>query len=41
MSTVLVGDDDVVFDALKDILRAASRHGEAVLVVTLSNACPT
>lgn len=40
MSTVLAGDDGPLFDALRDALRGATAAGEAVLVVTLSNACP-
>ncbi|HWO93175.1 MAG TPA: YkoF family thiamine/hydroxymethylpyrimidine-binding protein [Dehalococcoidia bacterium] len=40
MSTVVAGDDDRVFDALKQAFRAASQRGDVVLVVTFSNACP-
>jgi uncharacterized protein YqgV (UPF0045/DUF77 family) len=40
MSTVTWGDDEAVFRALREAFRAATRLGPAVLVVTLSNACP-
>lgn len=40
MSTVVWGDDQVVFAALQEAYRRAVTHGPAVLQVTLSNACP-
>ncbi len=40
MSTVLTGDDEQVFAALKGAFRAAAARGDVVMVVTLSNACP-
>lgn len=40
MSTVLAGDDERVFDGVRDALRRASEAGEVVLVATFSNACP-
>jgi len=40
MSTVVSGEDDAVFAALKDAMRRSSDRGQAVMVVTLSNACP-
>lgn len=40
MATVLSGDDEEVLGAIRDALRRAAAHGEIVLVVTLSNACP-
>ena len=40
MSTVISGDDEVVFDAVRDLLRGAAAQGEVVLVATFSNACP-
>lgn len=40
MSTVVAGDLDAVFAALRDVFRDASDRGETVMVVTLSNACP-
>jgi len=40
MSTLTWGDDETVFDALRDAFVAAAAHGPAVLQVTVSNACP-
>lgn len=40
MSTVVSGEDDEVFNALRDAFRANSEQGDVVMVVTLSNACP-
>jgi uncharacterized protein YqgV (UPF0045/DUF77 family) len=40
MSTLLKGDDDDIFIALKEALRSVATRGEVVMVVTLSNACP-
>jgi uncharacterized protein YqgV (UPF0045/DUF77 family) len=40
MSTVVSGDYDRMFDALKQAFREAAEQGETVMVVTLSNACP-
>jgi uncharacterized protein YqgV (UPF0045/DUF77 family) len=40
MSTVVTGDDDDVFAALKEALRSAATVGKVVMVVTISNACP-
>lgn len=40
MSTMLSGDDDAIFEALRDVFRKGSEMGEIVMVVTLSNACP-
>lgn len=40
MSTVVSGDDEVVFDAVRDVLRAAAVRGDVVMVATFSNACP-
>ncbi len=40
MSTLLEGDDEAVFAALRDAFQAAARHGSTVMVVTVSNACP-
>ena len=39
MSTIIAGDDDAVFAALRDAFRSAA-DGEVVMVVTISNACP-
>lgn len=40
MSTVIVGDDEGVFAALKEAFQKAAEDGHVVMVVTLSNACP-
>ncbi len=40
MSTLAFGEDGVILDALKEGFRRATRQGPAVLVVTLTNACP-
>jgi uncharacterized protein YqgV (UPF0045/DUF77 family) len=40
MSTVIWGEMDEVFDALKEAFEKADSSGDAVMVVTFSNACP-
>lgn len=40
MSTLISGDDDLVFFALQEALCIAAREGEVVMVTTFSNACP-
>jgi len=40
MSTIVWGDDEKVFAALHDAFRKAASVGEAVMVMTVSNACP-
>ena len=40
MSTVVSGDHDRIFDALKQAFQVSAEQGEMVMVVTLSNACP-
>jgi uncharacterized protein YqgV (UPF0045/DUF77 family) len=40
MSTILVGQETEVFEALRDAFHGASDDGEAVMIVTVSNACP-
>ncbi len=40
MSTIIAGDPQVVWDALRDALALATDRCETVMVVTLSNACP-
>ena len=40
MSTLIWGDDEKVFAALLDAFREAAFLGEAVMVTTISNACP-
>ena len=41
MSTVIAGNEDAVFAALREGYRAARALGDVVMVTTLSNACPT
>ncbi len=40
MSTLVEGDDGVVFAALRDAFAGAAQFGGAVMVVTVSNVCP-
>lgn len=39
MSTVLTGDDTVLFAALHEATLAAAQSGRMVMVITVSNAC--
>jgi tRNA-Thr(GGU) m(6)t(6)A37 methyltransferase TsaA len=40
MSTLISGDDEAIFAALQSTFQHAAEQGQAVMVVTLSNACP-
>lgn len=40
MSTLIWGDDEEVFRALREAFREAAQAGDAVMTVTFSNACP-
>ena len=40
MSTLVHGDTERLFAALKDALESAAQLGPIVMVITLSNACP-
>jgi len=40
MSTLVWGEEGVLFAALHEAFRQAAEGGDAVMVVTLSNACP-
>ena len=40
MSTLVWGEEQTVFAALQEAFRQAAECGDAVMVVTLSNACP-
>jgi uncharacterized protein YqgV (UPF0045/DUF77 family) len=40
MSTLVWGEEGVVFAALREGFRRAAARGDAVMVVKLSNACP-
>jgi uncharacterized protein YqgV (UPF0045/DUF77 family) len=40
MSTLVLGSEESVFSALREAFGKATRRGEVVMVVTVSNACP-
>ena len=40
MSTIVTGDGDVVFRALKEAFLQSAEKGPVSMVVTFSNACP-
>jgi len=40
MSTVIVGETDAVFDALKSSFQSAAALGDLVMVASISNCCP-
>jgi uncharacterized protein YqgV (UPF0045/DUF77 family) len=40
MSTMVTGEDSVIFAALADAFSEASHKGHVVMTVTISNACP-
>jgi len=40
MGTITWGDDEVIFVALREAFAAATHFGPAVMVTTISNACP-
>ena len=40
MSTLISGDDETVFAALREAFRRTAGQGPTVMVATLSNACP-
>jgi uncharacterized protein YqgV (UPF0045/DUF77 family) len=40
MSTLVWGDDEKVFPALIEAFHSAAARGHAVMVITVSNACP-
>jgi uncharacterized protein YqgV (UPF0045/DUF77 family) len=40
MSTVIVGEADAVFDALKASFQAADALGDVVMTAAISNCCP-
>jgi uncharacterized protein YqgV (UPF0045/DUF77 family) len=40
MSTLVAGEDEAVFEALRDAFQAAAAHGGTVMAFTVSNACP-
>jgi len=40
MSTVIVGSEELLWKAMYDAFLLASQHGETVMLLTVSNACP-
>lgn len=40
MSTLVFGEDQVVLEALRQGFERATQRGPAVMVITLTNACP-
>jgi uncharacterized protein YqgV (UPF0045/DUF77 family) len=40
MSTVIAGDSNAVFDALKAAFESAAAIGDVVMVASISNCCP-
>ncbi|GIV99648.1 YkoF family thiamine/hydroxymethylpyrimidine-binding protein [Roseiflexus sp.] len=40
MSTLIAGEEETVWEALRAAFAAAAACGETVMVVTVSNACP-
>jgi uncharacterized protein YqgV (UPF0045/DUF77 family) len=40
MSTMVTGSEAEVFAALSEAFHVAAQHGDAVMVATVSNACP-
>ncbi len=40
MSTLVYGEDQAVLEALREGFRQATRRGPAVMVITMTNACP-
>lgn len=40
MSTLVLGDDQTLFAALREAFANAAKYGGAVMVITISNVCP-
>ena len=40
MSSLVSGDDEALFTAIKEAFQQTSQEGEIVMTLTLSNACP-
>jgi len=40
MSTLVVGADNQIWKSLQEVFNAATKYGETVMIVTISNACP-
>jgi uncharacterized protein YqgV (UPF0045/DUF77 family) len=41
MSTLVWGEEGAIFAALQDAFHRATKHGDTVMTVTFSNACPS
>jgi uncharacterized protein YqgV (UPF0045/DUF77 family) len=40
MSSIVMGEDEILFTALKEGFRQAAKDSEVVMTLTISNACP-
>jgi len=40
MSTLVWGEEQAVFEALREAFHRASERGDTVMTITISNACP-
>jgi len=40
MSTLILGNENMLWAGLHKVFSAASTHGDVVMIVTISNACP-
>ena len=40
MSTLVWGEEEMVFDALQAVFHQSAERGDVVMIVTFSNACP-
>ena len=40
MSTVIAGSEELIWRAVQNAFRVATKHGETVMTLTISNACP-
>lgn len=41
MSTLIWGEEQAIFEVLQETFHRATEHGDVVMTVTLSNACPS
>lgn len=40
MSTLIIGEEAILWEALQEVFSNAKTHGEVVMIVSISNACP-
>ena len=40
MSTVIAGSEELIWRAVQNAFRVATKHGETVMTLTISNTCP-